>query len=206
MIAVLEDLTGDDTDRQYIAFLTLQEVIGDRNPGFVAAIEEAITRGEIGVPDIIEDEAASAFVEDASREEVLDALSSAVLARIQVGDVNFFSPADVTQQAQIEPPAVAELVDGEVVYIQFRSEDDHTRVAAFREELELAELTAPGIQQVDGSYENEVRFFHDSDATAAAELVVWATRAFGGKFELVHLVGKFSAPEGQLEVWIAVLR
>ena len=98
----------------------MQEVIGDRNPGFVAAIEEAITRGEIGVPDIIEDEAASAFVEDASREEVLDALSSAVLARIQVGDVNFFSPADVTQQAQIEPPAVAELVDGEVVYIQFR--------------------------------------------------------------------------------------
>lgn len=105
----------------------------------------------------------------------------------------------------------ARLIESEfdnIVYIQYRSNSLYDSAKNLRKELQKATFNAPGIQQVNEQFSNEIRYFHNEDKDLAIRVKTLTDQFFAHQtptrtFKLVALTGtKFKAPKGQVEIWI----
>ncbi len=90
-------------------------------------------------------------------------------------------------------------------YIQYNNSAAAGKVRNFQNTLKSKEWIAPGIQYVDGNYDNIVKYFDADDKPLAEKCAALAKANFNNDFKTVPILSsKYKVPKGQLEVWINI--
>ncbi len=208
--SLITDLAAPDTTiRQEIALAALNRVLWDRNPDLVwdvcerilsnsqyqnvtreYAFQIVLDRDSVRAKALLANRGSEALVRDTA----LDLAEGDTLSRV---------PDPVTQSL------LSRYLD-RVIYVQFHGRENRSIADSLRRHLIDEGFTSPGIERVDPSV-NRVYYFHPQDS-AVAELVARSVRSFfderpnsnlSSRLEVEPLVGRYSAPEGQVEVWIS---
>ena len=88
-------------------------------------------------------------------------------------------------------------------YIQYNDAADAIKVRKFQETLKSKQWIAPGVQFVEGNYNNIVKYFNADDLQLAQRCAALAKASFNTDFKIVPILSsKYKVPTGQLEVWI----
>jgi len=215
--ALITDLTtSNQQTRQDLALIALNRSVGDHNTQLVSEIAERIyfdlsSRDTLrqGIGRVAfnvlasRDPARAQFVRDSMEAEVERSRTQAV------------SPANadsvVTRGVSREAELIAR-IHRSVVYIQFAAEAERPIARALRDTLSAAGFWAPDVDQVDGNFNNWIRYFHTSDESLAlrardAVEAFFAQRGDTVRFRVQNMGNRgFKAPEGQIEVWMRLNR
>ncbi len=90
-------------------------------------------------------------------------------------------------------------------YIQYNNAAAADKVRKFQDTLKSKQWIAPGIQQVNGNYDNIVKYFNAEDKQLAERCAALAKASFNTDFKIVPIISsKNKVPTGQLEVWINI--
>lgn len=90
-------------------------------------------------------------------------------------------------------------------YIQYNNNAAADKVRRFQDTLKSKQWIAPGIQYVDGNYENIVKYFNAEDKQLAERCAALAKESLNINFKIVPIISsKNKVPKGQLEVWINI--
>src|SRR5690242_13041735 len=90
-------------------------------------------------------------------------------------------------------------------YIQYNNAAAADKVRKFQDTLKSKQWIAPGIQEVDGNYDNIVKYFNAEDKQLAERCAALAKASFNINFKIVPIISsKNKVPTGQLEVWINI--
>ena len=126
------------------------------------------------------------------------------------------TPADSlnnSSEAITQAPPVSQLTDTsqsniisllikKMVYIQFANRDKRKNAQDIQQTFIKNNWVAPGIEHVNGSYANIIKYFHYEDEALAIE----ANSLLGNKFKITpSITRKYQklVPKGQIEIWIA---
>lgn len=93
-----------------------------------------------------------------------------------------------------------------IAYIQFQGNIARERAEELRNLLIKQGISAPGVERIEGKYQNSIRYFNKEDSILASETAKAVNKFFEQKgckteFEPKEF-SKFKTPKGQIEVWI----
>lgn len=134
-------------------------------------------------------------------------LSNPDPAKIDLAQSN--QQRDITLQ-QIVNDNLGKTTLGKVVFLQFKGDIHRDIIRQLQSNISKAGYTAPGIEYVAGNYTSEVRYFHPVDSTYARSVQELTQEFMNGTNFRVNVGirdltrAQFNAPEGQIEVWIAM--
>lgn len=226
--SLIADLTTkDERARQDIALIALNHSVGDQKGELVAEIAERLFWDLGGLESLggvafqileqrnperaeeIREELLSGASTPESREHLR---SSADTSEQRVEPAPPPPPEETYIQAQVLSPQARLLARAfpNLIYIQFHGEGNRKLAEGLQVQLQKEGFYAPGVEQVDQSYPNGVRFFHVEDRKLAQKVVDIAEsfldeQGKSRKFQLKDFSrSEFAArvPRGQVEVWI----
>jgi hypothetical protein len=171
--ALIADLTtSDQQTRQDLALIALNRSVGQHNGQLVSEIAERIyfdlsqrETEQQGIGRV-------AYGVLASRDPVRAShVRDSIEAEAATSRPQIVSPpnADSVRGTLARSPQ-AELIariHPNVAYIQFAAESDRASADALRGALTSAGFWTPATEQLDGNFNNWIRFFHDADEPAA---------------------------------------
>jgi hypothetical protein len=212
--ALIADLTtSDQQTRQDLALIALNRSVGQHNGQLVSEIAERIyfdlSQRETEQQSI----GRVAYGVLASRDPVRAShVRDSIEAEAATSRPQIVSPpnADSVRGTLARSPQ-AELIariHPNVAYIQFAAESDRASADALRGALTSAGFWTPATEQLDGNFNNWIRFFHDADEPAARRAQEVVERYFREQgrpmtFRVQNFsTSGFKAPAGQIEVWV----
>jgi hypothetical protein len=88
-------------------------------------------------------------------------------------------------------------------YIQYNNQQSEDAVRNFQKALKTKNWIAPGIEYIEGNYNNTVKYFNDEDKALAQRAADLAKASFNSNFQIIPVLSsKYKVPKGQLEIWI----
>lgn len=210
---LIADLTtANEQTRQDLALIALNRSVGDHNSALVTEIAERIYFDLSARDTLQQGFGRVAFSVLASRDpERANFVKDSIQAEADSARGQIVSTPNIDSVGTTMPSPQGELIariHSKVAYIQFAGERERALAEGLKGELAAAGFYAPGIDQVDGVYNNWIRYFHDTDAAnaqRAKDIVERYLRANGREvqFRVQNLSPRgFRAPEGQIEVWM----
>lgn len=214
--SLISDLAAPDTTiRQEIALAALNRAVWDQNPELVWDVCERILTNSQYL-DVTRDYAFQVvFERDSTRAKgLLAARGSSDLVRTTADSI----AGDTTPQgmtlSRVPDPLTQRLLSRylqKVVYIQYHGRGAQDIAQGLRRRLIDDGFTSPDGERVDPRV-NRVYYFYSEDSAAAYHLADITRSYFANarvnaslpdEIKVRNLAGKYSAPEGQLEVWIS---
>lgn len=90
-------------------------------------------------------------------------------------------------------------------YIQYNNAAAAGKVKRFQDTLKSKQWVAPGIQFIEGNYNNTVKYFNTDDLPLAQRCADLAKASFNTDFKILPAFSpKYKVPKGQIEVWVNV--
>jgi len=215
--SMISDLAAEDPKniRQDVALIALNHSLGDDEKQLIIEIAQQVVQESSydkvagSVAYRILEQRAPTIARNIRDRALLLAASPTVMAELRSGA----NPAALTDAMPSPGKVVAEKqlmakVLSNLTLVQFRNEHSRSLFEEFRQVLNNNGLNAPGVDRVDASFTNSVRFFHEEDRALAERVLDETKKFFQSKQRSMNPTiqnlsnSNFKALPGQIEIWI----
>lgn len=223
--SLIEDLTiRQQESRNDVALLSLEKYLITNknnkdigpNKTYVTKIAETILRQRIHDDTIFTLESSVPFkivnkYDSALANEVLTEYAEAQKEKSKIIDDTtktlttglIMNLQPIVQSKNATEANVISSFNKKICYIQYNNPAGADKVRSFQNELKLKEWIAPGIDYVDGNYNNIIKYFNADDKPLAEKAATIAQSIFNTDFKLAPILSSnYKVPKGQLEIWI----
>lgn len=223
--SLIEDLTTKQAEsRNDVALLSLEKYLVaktddknfERNKAYITEVAETILRQRIHDDSSFSLESSIPFkiVNKYDTAEANLVLTQYSQNKRDTININQGSPLTALTVNNLQPIAqsknateanVISSFNKKFCYIQYNNNAAADKVREFQNTLKSKEWIAPGIDYVEGNYNNIVKYFNAEDKQLAERCAALAKASLDADFKIVPILSsKYKVPKGQLEVWINV--